>query len=129
MRRLRSALWAGMSVLLGACASSIPQRPVAPDLSGDWMLTTESALGTQVSDMRVRQDGERLSGTISSPMGSMNHAGTLTGKNVAFAFTFVSQGMEVRIHYQGSVDGDTMRGTAKIGDFGEGKFVATRRPR
>jgi hypothetical protein len=127
MKKIKGLMYVGMAVLLAACASTPPQ-PKGPDLTGNWVLTTESPMGSQDSDMVVKQVGEQLSGTISSQMGTVDYKGTLTGgKDVAFGFPIEAQGMSLQIDYKGVVEGDTMKGTAKFGEFGEGNFTAKRK--
>lgn len=127
MRKIKGLMLVGMAVVLAAC-SSVPSKPKGPDLSGNWVLTTESPMGAQDSDMLVKQEGEALSGTISTQMGTVAYKGTLTGgKDVAFGFTFDAQGMTLQIDYKGVVEGDTMKGVATFGEFGEGNFTAKRK--
>ena len=127
MKMIKGLMLMGMAALLAACASTAPQ-PKGPDLSGDWVLTTESPMGAQDSDMSVTQTGDALSGTITTQMGSVDYKGTLTGgKDVAFGFTFDAQGMILQIDYKGVVEGDTMKGVATFGEFGEGNFTAKRK--
>ena len=127
MNKLKSLMWVGLALVLAACAST-PRAPKGPDLSGNWVLTTESPMGSQDTDMVVKQTGEQLAGTITSQMGPVEYKGTLqNGKDVAFGFSFEAQGMTLQIDYTGVVEGDTMKGTAKFGDFGEGAFTAKRK--
>jgi hypothetical protein len=127
MTTIKKVMLMGMVAVLAACASTPPQ-PQGPDLSGSWILTTDTPMGSQDSDMVVTQQGEQLSGTITSPMGSIDYKGKLTGgKDVAFGFMFEAQGMSLQIDYTGVVEGDTMKGVAKFGDFGEGSFTAKRK--
>lgn len=127
MKTMKHLMFVGMAMVLAACAS-VPQQPKGPDLTGTWVLTTESPMGAQDTDMTVKQDGEQLTGQISSQMGTVDYKGTITGgKDVAFGFSFDAQGMTLQIDYKGVVEGDTMKGTAKFGDFGEGNFTAKRK--
>lgn len=127
MRKIKALMLVGMAVVLAACASAPPQ-PKGPNLSGNWVLTTESPMGSQDSDMVVKQEGEQLSGTIATQMGTFDYKGTLTGgKDVAFGFPVEAQGMSLQIDYKGVIEGDTMKGTAKFGEFGEGNFTAKRK--
>jgi hypothetical protein len=127
MNKVKSLMLLGMAMVLAACAST-PPAPKGPNLTGNWVLTTESPMGSQDTDMVVKQTGDQLAGTISSQMGTVEYKGTLTGgKDVAFGFSFEAQGMSMQIDYKGIVDGDTMKGTAKFGDFGEGAFTAKRK--
>jgi len=127
MKKLKSLMLVGMALVMAACAST-PPAPKGPDLTGNWVLTTESPMGSQDTDMVVKQTGEQLAGTISSQMGTVEYKGTLkNGKDVAFGFSFEAQGMSLQIDYTGVVEGDTMKGMAKFGDFGEGAFTAKRK--
>ncbi len=126
MRKLKALMLVGTAMVLAACASAPPQ-PKGPDLSGNWVLTTESPMGAQDTDMIVKQDGGQLTGTISSQMGTVDYKGTITGSDVAFGFMFEAQGMSLQIDYKGVVEGDTMKGIAKFGEFGEGNFTAKRK--
>ena len=127
MNKFKGLMLVGMVALLAACAST-PPAPQGPSLSGEWVLTTESPMGSQDSDMTVTQTGEQLSGQIASQMGSVDFKGTVTGgKDVAFGFSFDAQGMSLQIDYKGVVEGDTMKGTARFGEFGEGAFTAKRK--
>jgi hypothetical protein len=127
MKTMKSLMLVGMAVLFAACASA-PAKPKGPDVSGNWVVTTESPMGAQDTELVVKQTGEQLSGTMASQMGSVPVTGTLTGgKDVAFGFTFDAQGMTMKIDYTGVVEGDTMKGTAKFGDFGQGAFTAKRK--
>jgi len=126
MNKIKALMFVGMTMVLAACASTPPQ-PKGPDLTGNWVLTTESPMGAQDSDMVVKQEGGQLSGTISTQMGSLDYKGTISGNEVAFGFPFEAQGMSLQIDYKGVVEGDTMKGVAKFGDFGEGSFTAKRK--
>jgi hypothetical protein len=127
MNKLKSLMLVGLAVVLAGCAST-PRAPWGPELTGNWVLTTESPMGAQDTDMTVVQTGDQLAGKITSQMGTVDYKGTLTnGKDVAFGFSFDAQGMQLQIDYKGVVEGDTMKGTAKFGDFGSGGFTAKRK--
>jgi hypothetical protein len=117
-----------MLFLLAACAPAPQkQKPVAPDLSGDWVLTTTSPVGVQDADMTVRQNGGQLSGKLVSPQGPIDYVGTLEGSAVKFNFTFDAGGQPLKIEYSGVVAGDTMSGKAAFGPLSEGTFTAKRK--
>jgi hypothetical protein len=115
-----------MLALLAACAPA-PRKPVMPDLSGEWVLTTTSQVGAQDADMTVRQTGGQLAGKLSGPQGSIDYVGTLEGSTVKFNFTFDVGGQPVKIEYSGVVAGDTMSGKAVFGPLSEGSFTAKRK--
>lgn len=128
MNKTRAWIVAAIAIVLGAC-SSAPSQPPAPkvaDLSGRWVLTTESQMGAQDAQMTVRQTGSALAGTITGQAGSVDYTGTVKGAAVAFDFTINVQGTDLKLDYSGTVDGDTMKGKAVFGQFGEGTFTAKR---
>ena len=51
----------------------------------------------------------------------------LNGSAVAFDFTINVQGTDLKLDYAGTVEGDTMKGKAVFGQFGEGTFIAKRK--
>jgi hypothetical protein len=133
MNKLRALALVSFALLISACASSPPSgggpttAPKGPDLSGNWVLTTESQMGAQDSDMVVKQSGKALTGTLTSQLGSVDYTGSVEGQNVAFSFMFNAQGTDLKIDYIGVVEGDTMKGKAVFGSFGEGTFTAKRK--
>lgn len=128
MNKTRAWIIAAVAIVLGAC-STTPSQPPAPkvaDLSGNWVLTTESQMGAQDAQMTVRQTGSALAGTITGQNGSVDYKGSVTGAAVAFDFTINVQGTDLKLDYTGTVEGDTMKGKAVFGQFGEGTFTAKR---
>jgi hypothetical protein len=137
MNKFRGLILASVALLLAACAST-PSQPQGAagasqgsgkvaDLSGAWVLTTESQMGAQEAQMTVRQTGNALAGTITGEQGAVDYTGSLNGAAVAFDFTINVQGTDLKLDYSGTVEGDTMKGKAVFGQFGEGTFTATRK--
>lgn len=126
MNKVRVLGLAALAMLVVAC-SSTPAKPKGPDLTGNWVVTTESQMGAQDSDMTVRQTGNALAGTLTSQMGSVDYTGTVEGSAVAFGFDIEIQGNSLHIDYSGVVEGDSMKGKAVFGSFGEGSFTAKRK--
>jgi hypothetical protein len=129
MNNVRMLVLASIAMLVAGCSTThtAPAKPKGPDLSGNWVLTTESQMGAQDADMIVKQSGNTLAGTLTSQMGSVDYMGTVEGDNVAFGFMFNAQGTDLKIDYTGVVAGDTMKGKAVFGAFGEGTFTAKRK--
>jgi hypothetical protein len=133
MKKLRAWILVCVTLLTGACAgtpssSRPPEQPAgAPDLSGTWVLTTESQVGTEQADMIVRQTGTALAGTIHGRAGSVDYTGSVDGSAVAFDFVLDVRGMDLKLDYIGMVEGDTIKGKAVFGQFGEGTFTAKRK--
>lgn len=133
MKNIRISALVVFALLTGACASppstqSQPPRPVGvSDLSGTWVLTTESQMGAQDAQMTVRQTGSVLAGSITGQVGTVDYTGSVKGAAVAFDFTINVQGTDLKLDYTGTVEGDTMKGRAVFGQFGEGTFTARRK--
>lgn len=126
---LRLAAITIVATLAAACAStsSQPKQPKGSDLSGEWVLTTESQMGAQDAQMTVRQTGNSLAGTITGRAGSVDYTGSVNGAAIAFDFSITVQGTDMKLDYTGTVEGDTMKGKAVFGQFGEGTFTAKRK--
>lgn len=126
---LRLAMLTVVATLAAACASMPSQfrQPKGPDLSGEWVLTTQSQVGAQDAQMTVRQTGDALAGTIKDRAGSVDYTGSVKGAAVEFDFTLDVQGTALKVDYSGTVEGDTIKGKAVFGQFGEGTFTAKRK--
>jgi hypothetical protein len=95
------------------------------DVTGDWDVTIQSMQGTNSVRVTFKQDGEKLSGTLKSPMGEMPfEGGTLVGSDLKFAFSVPVQGQPLEIMLTGKVDGESIAGKAQFGGFGEGDWTA-----
>jgi len=117
-----------VAVVLAACSTTPSQSPApkGADLTGNWVLRTESQMGAQDAQMTVRQTGSALAGTITGQNGRVDYRGSVTGAAVAFDFTIDVNGTALKLDYTGTVEGDTMKGKAVFGQFGEGTFTARR---
>jgi len=118
---IRSALAVAFVALLAAPALA------QTNLTGDWDVTITSPQGPNTLNCTLKQDGDKLSGILKSPMGELPFTGgTLTGDQLKFAFTVNVQGQPLEITLTGKVDGDTIAGKAEFGGFGEGDWTAKR---
>ncbi|MET0534402.1 MAG: hypothetical protein ABW171_09275 [Steroidobacter sp.] len=135
MSSLRNVSWlaalASIALLVTACVST-PSQPKASkakgaDLSGEWVLTTESQVGTEDARMTVRQTGNALAGTITGRAGAVDYTGSVNGVAIEFDFVINMRGTDLKLDYTGTVEGDTMQGKAVFGQFGEGTFTAKRK--
>jgi len=63
-----------------------------------------------------------LTGTYKGRFGESPLEGTVKDKDIKFTVKVNAQGQEFQIDYTGTVEGDTMKGKVKFGDFGQGTF-------
>ena len=86
----------------------------AADVSGVWQLVVETNRGTGSPKMMVQQQGEQITGTISSRiLGESTITGTVKGNVVEFGFEGELQGKLIKVSYKGKIESPTtMKGTA-----------------
>jgi len=112
MRPKASYLAALAVVLAGVAAAAAPA-----DVAGDWAMTYTTREGVKMSStLTLKVEGEKVTGTVSSPRGSIAiEEATVKGDDIAFAITRVGFGDSIRIDYTGKVKGDTMTLKMKAG--------------
>jgi len=85
------------------------------DVSGSWSLTWQGRQGPRTVDVTFTQDGGALTGTMVGPRGNeMPLTGTIDGAAIEFTIEFHTERGDFEIAYKGTVDGDSMKGTADI---------------
>ncbi|HXK11943.1 MAG TPA: hypothetical protein VMT70_20055 [Vicinamibacteria bacterium] len=112
-------------VLLGAVQAH------AGDVTGKWTAEFDTQVGPQKYTFDLKAAGEKVTGkALFERMGQKGEAdlleGKLAGDQVSFVETFDAMGTPVRIEYKGTVKGDEIAFTRKVGDFATEQFVARR---
>ncbi|HXJ96188.1 MAG TPA: hypothetical protein VMT20_25395 [Terriglobia bacterium] len=97
------------------------------NVSGEWDLSVETPNGTGTPSVTFKQDGENLTGTYKGRFGESQLKGTIKGNEFTFTVTISIQGQDLVLDYSGTVDGDSMKGKAKFGDYGEGNFTGKKK--
>jgi hypothetical protein len=92
------------------------------NVTGTWKMSVETQNGTGTPTIVFKQEGEELSGTYQGRFGDAPLKGTVKGKDIKFTIKVNAQGQDLEIEYTGTVDGDTMKGKVKLGDFGDATF-------
>jgi hypothetical protein len=87
------------------------------NIAGAWDLSINGPEGVITATADLKQDGEKVTGSITSPQGTVELTGTYKGKTVNLSFTISSPQGELPIKVNGDVDGAEMKG---IIDFGMG---------
>ncbi|MCL6543830.1 MAG: hypothetical protein K6T61_01260 [Bryobacteraceae bacterium] len=100
---MRAWLLAGL-MALGCVAAA------AADINGKWVAQVPGFQGdTMEITFNFKADGEKLTGTIGSPMGEREFTeGKISGENISFVLIFEPPGGEnkFKITYKGKVAGD-----------------------
>lgn len=112
-------------LLLAITVIGVPARIEAQgiDLSGSWVLTVESPNGTGERHVTFVQDGDAVSGEISSSRAAGLLIGTVDGDEVTFVATVLMDSGAFDITYRAMVTGDEMTGTVDFGSYGRGTFT------
>lgn len=113
---------AASAMLAFTSASAFAQSGPA----GEWTLAMATPQGTTNVALSLKVTGDKVAGTMNSPMGPVAVAGTAAGNDVNVTADISVQGMALTFVIGGKVDGNTMAGTVKVGDFGEFPFTGTR---
>jgi hypothetical protein len=111
-----------VAVLLVAAAPIAAQT----DVSGEWDAQYTTPLGPQELKIYLTQEGPRVSGHTTSEYGESQVRGSINGQDVTFTFSSTDAGKAIDIRVTAKVDGERMRGTARIGDRADGVFTAER---
>src|SRR5215467_8873676 len=122
------SLEASLAVLL-VCLMFVPAAIAADTskVSGEWALTVETPNATGTPSVIFKQSGEDLTGTYKGRFGESQLKGSVKGNEIKFSVTISPQGQDLVIEYFGTVDGDSMKGKAKFGEFGEGDFTGRKK--
>lgn len=103
-----------------------PAAPAASDVAGTWNATFTTQNGEIPAQIKLAKTGAKMTGTISSQMGESTLEAEQKDKAVSMWFTMQGQSGPIAIELTGTVDGDTLKGSALAGGSAAGEFVATR---
>jgi hypothetical protein len=119
MLRVFSVIFAASLIL---AANTYAQGTVA----GAWDLAINGPEGPVNATATLKQDGEKVSGSIESQAGTAELTGTMKGKTLNVAFTIQSPQGPIDIKVTGEVDGVSMKGTIDFG-MGMADFTAKKK--
>jgi hypothetical protein len=112
-------------LLLAPLALCLAQTKV--DVSGDWDFTMTTPRGPMNSTAKFVQDGEKLTVTMTSQRGEFKGEGTIKGADLEWKITRDTPRGQMTTTYKGTVEGNTMKGTAQMGDRGSMEWKATKK--
>jgi hypothetical protein len=90
------------------------------NVAGTWTVSVSGGAGSATQTLVVQQDGAQITGTFKGPRQSGTLEGTVTGNAVTFHVK-----ARVPLDYNGTADGDTMKGTLSGGGR-TGEWTAVR---
>jgi autotransporter translocation and assembly factor TamB len=114
-------------IITGVGLAGAQEQGKGIDVTGSWESTVESPQGAMTSSATYKQTGEELTGTHVGQMGELQLKGTVKGNAISYQITLEMGGQQLTITYSGTVDGDTITGTADFGGMGSGNWTAKRK--
>jgi len=111
----------------------LPLSLFAADITGTWKSEFDSQVGLQKYTFTFKQDGTTLTGKANSEAGERKREaelieGKVEGDTVSFVEMATFQENEIRIAYHGKLatDGNEIKFTREVGDFGKEEIMAKR---
>src|SRR5215210_3699716 len=91
---------------------------LAADVTGKWAAEVEGRDGQKrTQPFNLKADGEKLTGTLSSPMGDRQIVdGKVSGDDVSFAVEMERNGEKRKIPYTGKIVGDELKMKSGTGE-------------
>lgn len=118
----RSLVLVGVGLLVAVSAARAADDKV--DITGTWAVEIEIGGQQGMPEFTLKQEGKKLSGKYKGQFGDADVTGTVNGKDVEFSFE--AQG--AKITYKGTIDRDTMTGTADYAGQATGDWKAKKKP-
>jgi hypothetical protein len=98
-----------------AAAQTAATPPPAANVLGSWEGTVTPQQGDAIPvQLKLKKDGEKIIGTISSPLGEAPVEAEVKGKALIITFIFQGQNGPMSIELDGTVDGDAVKGTMAV---------------
>lgn len=87
-------------------------------VAGTWNVTTKTPMGDQSGTFTVVVDGDRFTGSVANPMGTMEvEDGKVAGNTLTWTMAMKAP-MPMTLECEATVAGDSITGTVKAGMFG-----------
>ena len=103
------------------------EPPATVDVTGVWDMSVETPNGTIENVATLKQEGEKLTGTLASQMGEIAMEGTAVGSEIKWILNIDMGGQQVAIAFAGKVEGETMAGVFEMGGMGTAGWSAKKR--
>jgi hypothetical protein len=116
--------WAVVFALLLA---TTPFALAQAGVDGAWKLTFQTDQGAIDADMTLKQDGQKVTGSLTSPQGEAPIEGTFNNGKLVLTMSVDAQGQALVITFNGALEKDTLKGDVDFGGFGSAQWSATRK--
>src|SRR5215213_5217324 len=97
-------------------------------LSGQWSVNLNLGQGDQAITLNLQQEGDRLTGSISGPLGAgeISNASTSSTGEIRFTVALNVEGLTKEATFTGRFEGNQIRGSVAVVGLAPGTFTATR---
>jgi len=101
---------------------------LAATIGGKWTATINTPMGAKNYSFEFHADGNKLTGKAIDEQGTASEIkeGKIEGDSIFFVEEHNGDMGSIRIEYSGKLNGDQIKFTRKVGDFGTDDFVANR---
>ena len=102
--------------------------PTRNALSGTWNVNVNLGQGDRAITLTLQQEGDRLTGSISGPLGAgeISNASAASGGDVRFTVALNVEGQTKEATFAGTLANNQIRGSVTIVGSAPGTFTATR---
>jgi hypothetical protein len=116
-----------LALVLGTAVAAM-----AADVTGTWTAEFDTQIGVQKYVFTFKVEGEKLTGeAVAERMGEKATVpltnGAVKGDQITFTEALDFQGQQVPIAYTGTIAGDEIKFSRKVGDFATEELVAKRK--
>jgi len=122
-RLVTAIAMAATTAMLAAPAAAQTTAPAAnPDVLGTWTVNFTTDQGVIPSQLVLKKDGDKITGTINSQMGGASVEAEAKGDKLTVWFNFDTGNGPVAIEMDGTLAGDTVKGSFGMGGQPGGTF-------
>jgi hypothetical protein len=95
-------------------------------VGGTWKAQLQFTRGTAAHEFRLEQSGDQITGRHKMEFLAGPLHGEVQGREVAFQSAHRFEGTVLEYEFHGTVDGDSMTGKVRMGEYGTAEFSARR---
>jgi hypothetical protein len=96
-------------------------------IDGTYNIEADTPMGKQAGTITLKTDGNSLSGTYTSFMGTESFTGgTVSGNDFKFSVSLNTPMGKIDLEFSGTVSGNEISGKSTAGAFGTSPFKGTR---
>ncbi len=112
-------------VMFPSVASAQTTAPAA-DATGAWNVSFNTQQGVIPATLTLKKSADKITGTVSSQQGDSPAEAEVKGKSLTVWFNYNANGQPMAVEMDGTIDGDSAKGTVSAGGNPAGDWTATR---